>query len=374
MRIGIDATALPPQPVGAGNYIINLIRSFAALDSDFEFVVFVQQSRQHLFDLPPTPGLHWQQFPDASPARRLAWEQITFPGLAKHAGIALLHSPHYTHPYRLHCPSVVTFHDMTFFLYPHLHTLAKRFFFATAIRISARHANALIAISESTRQDAIRLLEIPPNKISAIPLGVDENFHPVNNEFLLADVRQRYNLPEKFILYVGVVEPRKNLPLLLKSYKTLVNEGINHPLVIVGRFGWMYNEVLRQIDTLGLKSRIHFTGYVPQADLPIVYNLADVFVYPSIYEGFGLPPLEAMACGTPVITTAISSMPEHVGDAGILVPAEDEWALSRAIHSVLTDRMLHDQLSLKGPRQAAKFTWKRTAQETLQVYKKVLQT
>lgn len=373
MRIGIDTTALPSQPVGAGNYIINLVRSLISYDSEYEFVVFALQSRQQLFDLPPTPGLHWQLFPDVPPARRLLWEQTTFPGLVRQAHIDLLHSPHYTRPYRLHCPSVVTFHDMTFFLFPRLHTTAKRIFFSNAIRMSARRANALIAISESTRQDAIRLLEIPPGKISAIPLGVDDSFHPIGDEVLLADVRQRYNLPEEFILYVGVVEPRKNLPLLLNSYKTLVSEGIKLPLVIVGRFGWMYNELLRQIDNLGLKNQIHFTGYVPQADLPIVYNLADVFVYPSIYEGFGLPPLEAMACGTPVITTAISSMPEHVGDAGILVPAEDEWALSRAIQKVLTDRTLREQLKMKGPRQAANFTWERTAQETLQVYRKVLQ-
>ena len=374
MRIGIDATALPPQPTGAGNYIINLIRSLNTLDSGDEFVVFVQQSRQHLFDLPPSSRLHWQVVPDKHPARRLVWEQIIFPGLVGQANLDLLHSLHYTRPYRLPCPSVVTFHDMTFFLYPHMHTLTKRVFFANTIRVSARRADALIADSESTRQDAIRLLGIPPGKISAIPLGVDEVFHPVHDVNLLADVRQRYNLPEQFILFVGVVEPRKNLSLLLKSYKTLVSEDITHPLVIAGRFGWMYNDLLRQIDALGLKDKIQFTGYIPQTDLPIVYNLADVFVYPSIYEGFGLPPLEAMACGTPVITTAISSMPEHVGDAGILIPAEDEWALSRAIHTVLTDRRLREQLSLKGSKQAANFTWKRTARETLQVYRKVLQT
>lgn len=374
MRIGIDGTALPAQPVGAGNYIIHLIRSLIELNSEHEFVIFAQLSRQHLFDLPPTPGLHWQLVPEINPARRLPWEQISFPALVKKAEVDLLHSPHYTRPYRLNCPSVVTFHDMTFFLFPQLHTLAKRFFFKAAIRMSARRANALIAISENTRQDAIRLIKIPADKIFTIPLGVDEHFHPVHDDALLAEVRHRYNLPERFILYVGVVEPRKNLPLLLRSYKTIVDEGINHPLVIAGRFGWMYNELIREIDALGLKNKIHFTGYLPQADLPIVYNLADVFVYPSIYEGFGLPPLEAMACGTPVITTAISSMPEHVGDAGILVPAEDEGALSRALHNVLTDRSLQDRLRLKGPQQAANFTWQRTALETLQIYKQVLKT
>ncbi len=372
MRIGIDATSLSPQPVGVGNYIINLIRSLNNLDTEHQFIVFAQQGKRALFDISDESNLEWILVTDKSPAIRLVWEQAVFPGLLRRSGVDLLHSLHYTRPVNLPCKSVVTFHDMTFFLFPHLHTRAKRLFFPLATRISARMADGLIADSESTRQDAIHLLKIDPGKIFTVPLGVDDKFHPISVPAPLEDVRQKYGLPQRFILYVGLVEPRKNLPHLLQAYKILIEGGGNLSLVIVGRFGWKYHRVLGQIEELGLKENIHFTGYVSVQDLPMVYNLADVFVYPSTYEGFGLPPLEAMACGTPVITSAVSSMPEHVGDAGILVPPEDVQALAQAMDDVLTNESLKNRLARRGPRQASQFTWDRTARETLQVYQKLI--
>ncbi len=374
MRIGIDATSLPPQPVGAGNYIIHLIRSFSSLQLEHELVVFAHQSGHDLLDIPDKRALHWVVVSDKSPAQRLLWEQIALPVLVRRAGIDLLHSLHYTRPVALPCASVVTFHDMTFFLYPQLHTRSKRFFFPIAIRMSARKADALIAISESTRQDTIRLLGVLPQKIISTPLGVTEDFRPVSDSMIREEVRQKYKLPEDYILYVGLVEPRKNLPLLIKSFKALVERGVHHQLVIVGRFGWMYKEVLQQIEALGVKEKVQFTGYVPSQDLPMVYNLASVFVYPTLYEGFGLPALEAMACGTPVITSAISSLPEIVGDAGLLVPPGDEQALSDAIFETLSNQTLQKQLATKGIQRASLFTWERTAQETLRVYESVLKT
>ena len=374
MRIGLDATALPPQPVGAGNYIIQLIRALHALGSGDQLVIFAQRHGQELIDLPPAAAnVEWLVLPDQSPGKRLVWEQTSFPGVVRQARVDLLHSLHYTRPRFLPCRSVVTFHDMTFFLFPHLHTRARRLFFPRAIRFSARAADALIAVSESTRQDAIRLLGISPEKIFPTPLGVTGDFRPITDPALLEGTRQKYRLPESFLLYVGLVEPRKNLPLLLRAYRRLLDSGSRcPPLVIAGRFGWMYEEMLLLIESLGLQERVRFLGYVSGQDLPIVYNLADVFVYPSIYEGFGLPPLEAMACATPVITSAVSSLPGHVGDAGILVPPGDEKALAAALDQVLSDPALRRKLSEKGPQQAAQFTWKRTAQLTLEVYHHVL--
>lgn len=372
MKIGIDITALPPNPVGAGMYILHLTRSLAEIESEFEFVIFSQAVGYDLVGASSRPGFEWVILPEMSPARRLIWEQTRFPELVRKCGIDLLHSPHYTRPWSLPCASVVTFHDMTFFLYPHLHTRAKRLFFPLAIRMSARRADALIAVSESTRQDSIRLLGIPPEKITAIPLGISEEFRPVSDPDLCAAVRSRYNLPDRFLLYVGLVEPRKNLPLLLRAYHRLLAGGVRQPLVIAGRMGWMVEQVFQQIDELGIKDQVHFTGYVSPDDLPIVYNLADAFVYPSLYEGFGFPPLEAMACGAPVVTTAVSSMPENVGDAGILVPPGDEQALAQALQRILTDALLRQRLRRAGPERAALFTWKRTAQKTLQVYRQVL--
>lgn len=372
MRIGIDATALPPQPVGAGTYIVNLIRTFAQLDHGHQFVVYAQQHGKEIIAVPEQPGIEWVTLPDRSPAYRLIWEQTFFPILVKRKQVDLLHSLHYTRPLFLPCASVVTFHDMTFFLYPQLHTRSKRLFFPPAIRLSARLADAMITISENTRLDAIRLLNIPPDKIYGIPLAANESYRLITDQHLLESARPKYHLPQEFMLYVGIVEPRKNVPMLLRCYHELLRQGTAIPLVIVGRFGWMYEEVLRLVDELGLKDKVLFTGYVPSQDLPLIYNLAQVFVYPSIYEGFGLPPLEAMACGVPVITTAVSSMPEHVGEAGLLIPPQDEKALVEAMQKVLSDGTLRAQMSQKGRAQAAKFSWKRVAQETLQVYQRVL--
>jgi glycosyltransferase involved in cell wall biosynthesis len=377
MRIGIDATALPPRPVGAGNYIIELIRSLERLEVAHEFVVFAQPHGRELIGVAARPGFEWAMIPERSPVHRLVWEQAAFPRLVARAGLDLLHSLHYTRPMRLPCASVVTFHDMTFFLFPQLHTLSKRLYFPQAIRLSARKADALIADSESTRQDAMRLLRISPEKIYTVPLGVSPAFHPVLDAHLLEVVRRRYSLPEHFILYVGLVEPRKNLPMLLRAYQRLQEQlrlqagSELVPLVIVGRFGWRIEQVFELVEALAIKEKVHFTGYIPAGDLPIVYNLADVFVYPSLYEGFGLPPLEAMACGTPVITTAVSSMPEHVGEAGILIPPQDERALFQALLTILQDPDLRRQLSEKGPARAAHYSWNRTALETLNVYRRV---
>jgi len=372
MRIGIDATALPEQPVGAGNYIIQLVTAYAKMDLDFEFLVYVQKNKRDLFDIPNNENLRWEIVSDKSPMKRLIWEQTTFPRLVQRSDLALLHSLHYTQPVRLGCRSVVTIHDMTFFLFPDLHTRSKRMFFPFAIRSSVRRADALIAISESTRQDSIRLLGVSPQKIFTTQLGITEEFRVVTDNVLLSKVLQQYDLPEAFVLYVGLVEPRKNIPFLIRAYKSLVDEGIKHNLVIVGRIGWMYQEVFKQIEELGLEDRVQFTGYMPQDDLPMVYNLASLFVYPTKYEGFGLPALEAMACGTPVVTTAISSLPEIVGDAGMLIPPGDEQALAGAMAKVLSDSTLYNQLRTRGLQRSEHFTWERTAQGTLKVYQQVL--
>jgi glycosyltransferase involved in cell wall biosynthesis len=371
MRIGIDATALPPNPVGAGNYIIRLVRALAALETEHQFIIFAQRSGGELIGELPPQRARWVAVPDQSPAIRLLWEQVRLPVLAKRSEVDILHSLHYTRPLVLPCASVVTFHDMTFFLFPELHTRTKRIFFSFAIRQSARHADALVTVSENTRRDAMRILGIPPNRIFTTPLGISEDFHPIADPALLEDGRRRYQLPEKFILYVGLIEPRKNVPMLLKAYARLVSQGDPPPLVLVGRLGWMYEQVFQLVEQLNLKDKVQFKGYIPSQNLPIVYNLAQIFVYPSTYEGFGFPPLEAMACGIPVITTAISAMLDNVGNAGLLIPPQDETALSQAIQTLLSDNSLRDHLSRAGRLRAAEFTWQRTAMETLKVYQLV---
>ncbi|MFN2214366.1 MAG: glycosyltransferase family 4 protein [Anaerolineales bacterium] len=373
MRIGIDATALPPQPVGAGNYIIQLIRALVKANFDHQLVIYTQQHSPDLINLPADAEVEWRIVSDMTPGFRLVWEQTSFPGLIRRDKVNLLHSLHYTKPLRLQCASVVTFHDMTFFLYPQLHTRARRLFFPPMMKLSAKQADEIVTVSESTRRDVIRLLGVDPDKVSATQLGVDASFRVIDDLQAKKVIVTKYDLPEEFILYLGTIEPRKNLPLLMRAYRLLVDSGTRLKLILVGKYGWMYQEVFNLVSELNLEDMVRFTGYIPQDELPLVYNLASLFVYPTIYEGFGIPVLEAMACGVPVISSDIASLPEIVGEAGILVPAGDLGAYFSAMKLVTDDQDLRGKLIDQGKLRASEFSWERTAQLTQQVYQKVLQ-
>jgi len=371
IRIGIDATPLPEYPAGAGTYIIQLIRALTNLENQARFVIFAQKNQQTMIGCPEIQNVTWISSPKMSPIQRLLWEQISLPILLLRNKVDVFHSLHYTRPILLPCASVVTFHDMTFFLYPKLHTRLKRILFPIAIRISAYLSDHIIAVSECTQQDAMRILNLNPLRISAIPNGISEDFRPITDNSLLEECRNLYHLPENFILFTGLIEPRKNLPALINAYALLVKEFSPPPLVIVGRSGWGNIQLSELINQQNLKDQIIFTGYISARDLPIVYNLAQVFVYPSLYEGFGFPPLEAMACGIPVVSSDSSAMREIIGEAGILVPARDINALADAIRSLLQDSSLRLYYSSLGKQRSKLYSWKRTAQETLRVYQQV---
>ncbi len=371
MRIGIDATAMPVELYGAGNYIFHLIQTLLRVDTENEYVVFTKSIHTPIFRTFRRAQLVPLSF--SSRLFRVAWEQTVLPVLVRQHRLDLLHSPHYTMPVWRTCRSVVTFHDMTFYLYPEMHLLSKRLFFGAMISLSARRADALIAISVSTRADTIRLLKTKPEKIFTVPYGIDPSFHSMVDPSALNEIRARYHLPQKFILYVGNLEPRKNLPTLLRAFARVIEKDGAWNLVMAGSRGWKDAKVFSTVKELGLADRVSFPGFIPQFDLPVVYSLASVFVYSSLYEGFGLPVLEAMACGVPVITSNISSMPEIVGGAGILVDPHNEVELAEAMQRVLTDRALHDKLARDGRERSKQFSWERTARETLAIYKRVAQ-
>jgi glycosyltransferase involved in cell wall biosynthesis len=260
---------------------------------------------------------------------------------------------------------------MTFFLYPQVHKTYKRLFFKSMIRLSAKRASAIIADSQSTRRDILRVVPIAPQKITAVPLGVSDVFKPVSDPGAVEEFRRRYQLPPQIILCVGELQARKNLPTLIRAYGRLVQQGLTHSLVIAGRKGWLYEELFQAVQTLNMSDRVIFTGYVLEQDLPLLYNVADVFVYPSVYEGFGLPVLEAMACGTPVVTSNASSMPEITGEAGVLVDPNDVNSMAEAIRRVVVDREFHAELECNGLERAKMFSWERTAKETVAVYERI---
>jgi len=301
----------------------------------------------------------------------MAWEQTLLPLLVRRLGIDVLHSPHYTSPLIKPASSVVTFCDMIFVLYPQVHTRAKRVFFPRMMRQSARSADRIVTISHSTANDLARLWPWLENsgKVRAIPLAAAESFVPVDDPAEVDAVCSRYGVTRNaYLLYVGMLEPRKNLARLLQAYRALVDRGAKERLVIAGRPGWMYEEVYSTAAGLGLSDAVVFTGYVPDVSLPALYSGATVFVYPSLYEGFGLPVLEAMSCGTPVVTSNVSSMAEIAADAAHLADPRDVESLAAALHDVLNDAGLRRSLRERGLARASSFSWQSTARQTWNVY------
>jgi glycosyltransferase involved in cell wall biosynthesis len=266
------------------------------------------------------------------------------------------------------CRQVVTIHDMTFFLLPQCHLFTKRLYFQRLIPECVRRANQVIAVSESTKRDAIRILGTQCEKIKVIYHGKDERFHPDRAAATSCRLRAKHGLSRRVILFVGLIEPRKNLARLIRAYGKLKSLHQDSCLVLVGRLGWGYEAVLRAVSESGARDRIFFPGFIPDQELPSLYNLADVFVYPSLYEGFALPVLEAMACGVPVVTSNVSSMPEIAGDAAFLVDPYDVDGIAQGLERVLVDRALRERLAEEGPKRSQPFTWERTARETLAAY------
>jgi glycosyltransferase involved in cell wall biosynthesis len=235
------------------------------------------------------------------------------------------------------------------------------------IPIAARNAAHVIAGSEFTRADLIDAYDLPPEKVTVTPYAADPIYRPMDRDAARQAVRDRFGLRGPFVLAVGVLQPRKNLPRLIRAFGRIAKQ-VPHALALVGKPGWAHEELQQTATASGLGSRLKFTGYVPDADLPVLYNAADLFAYPSLYEGFGLPPLEAMACGTPVVTSNVTSLPEVVADAALAVDPTDEAALSEALLQGLTDEALRTRLRAAGFERAAGFSWERTAELTLEVY------
>ena len=264
--------------------------------------------------------------------------------------------------------SVFTLHDLIFEIFPEHHKRYNYTFLKLMMPRFLRAAEQIISVSEHSKRDAVRLYGVEASKITVIYNAVDTRYQVATDDAVLSAVRQRYALPESFILHVGTIEPRKNLGRLLDAFGALKAEFQELKLVLVGKKGWLYEPFFEQLAASGLESEVIFPGFVAEADLPAIFQLATVFAFPSVYEGFGLPPLEALASGTPVVCSNASSLPEVVGDAGLLVSPDDTHALTAALRRVLTDPDLQNELKHLGPLQAAKFTWEEAARKTLKVY------
>ena len=353
-RVAIDAQSTVGVRSGIGQYTARLLE--AARGSD-------------CFDIVP---LTWGKNPPMRLDRRLRWQQMEVPWRAGRARARILHVPGFDAPWLKPCPVVLTVHDLIGMLLPEDLPPASHFYWSRWLPASVRRADRVITDSKHSRDDVVRLLGIPPERIEVIPLGVDVQFSPMRNRLDEVDaVRRRLNLPPTFILFVGNIEPRKGLDTLVDAFSRLVADKPVH-LVIAGAAGWYAGRLGDQIRALGLQGRVHAIGYVADEDLPAVFSAATLFAYPSRYEGFGLPPLEAMACGVPVVCSNAASLPEVVGDAAITVPPDDVAALGEALRRVLDDEELRCLMRERGLRRASTFTWQETARRTLAVYGSLL--
>jgi glycosyltransferase involved in cell wall biosynthesis len=372
LSICLDFSPVVHQKAGLASYTRELATHLLQIEPGISWSAF------HYDRYPPVPlpapldalpryGVPWGAY-----RWRLTTALRHFLGLSmdrSFAGVDLFHATEHLLPRFSSVRTVFTLHDLIFLFHPETHKPLNRWFLTLMMPRFLRAADAVIAVSECTKRDAIRFYGIPEEKITVIYEGVNPRFRPASPEAIAA-VRARYNLPEHFILYVGTIEPRKNLTALLEAFHHLL---ATHDLrlVFVGKKGWLYEGFFRRLRELGLEDRVIFTGYVPDEDLPAIYSVADLFVFPSLYEGFGLPVLEAMACGVPVICSNTSSLPEVAGDAALLVDPTDVRALAGAMERALRDEAFRVTLRARGIERAQRFTWARAAQETMQVYENV---
>jgi glycosyltransferase involved in cell wall biosynthesis len=306
----------------------------------------------------------------AKPFGRVLWEQFSQPRLANQMQLDLLHSLAFVAPAFSKIPSIVTVYDLSFLHFPQRFKTVNRNYLRIFTRLSCKRAQKVVAISEYTRQDVIRQYGIAPEKVAVVHPGLDPAFSQ-HSDNAIADFRQRKGLPERFILYLGTIEPRKNLSTLITAYARLRPEGIK--LVCAGGRGWMYEDVFNTVNELRLQRDVIFPGYVPREELPLLYSAAEAFVYPSSFEGFGLPVLEALACGVPTITTNASSLPEVAGNAALLVEPENSEALSDCLDALLSSPTQQAELQQAGPLQAQKFRWQDSGEQMVNIYRQVLQ-
>jgi glycosyltransferase involved in cell wall biosynthesis len=369
MRIALDAIPLVAAKTGIGHYTDALAGSLARLHSgnQYDLLSPFDFTFDHSGDRPG--NLNKQFIPVRSIFRK--WWLLGLPALLRIYQTDLFHGTNYCVPVFAPCPTVVTIHDLSLFIQSHTHEEENVKRGKRRIPIMARCASIIIAPSEWTKKEIIERLGVRPDKIRVIYEAAREGMKPMPPDLCQA-VLDKHQIRRPYLLYVGTIEPRKNLLTLIRAYEELLRTTTRRPqLVMCGGRGWLCDEVFQLVADLKLQDSVRFTGYVEDADLPALYSAAEAFVYPSFYEGFGLPPLEAMACGAAVITSDVSSLPEVVGKAGLTHAPEDARALTEAMARLLGDETAREHFRREGFKQASQFSWERAARETQAVYNEV---
>jgi glycosyltransferase involved in cell wall biosynthesis len=364
------ARAIRPPMTGVGRYTHDLVRALARRMDPSAMTLYVTSDARALDD----SGCRLVRPRVRTPHElsRALWEQTAVSVDAFRAGLDLYHSPNHTLPLTLRCPSVVTIHDLAF-LDRHLHKLTSHIYLTTLTTLALRRATRVIAVSEATRTDLEARFPFLEGRVTVVYEGVDPGFHCPADPAAVRAFRERHGLDRPYILFVGSIEPRKNLPRLFRAFERVVREqGLPHDLVLCGPLGWRYGPSVHAWESSPLRARMRRPGVVPAGELPLWYAGADLLAYPSLSEGFGLPPLEAMARGTPVVTSDCSSLPEVVGDAALTAPPRDVAAIAGAIGRVLTEPALADDLRARGLARVRRFSWDEAARGTIAVYERAL--
>jgi glycosyltransferase involved in cell wall biosynthesis len=376
-RVAIDVTAAVQQGGGVGRYTRCLVQALAPMAHGLALTLFWTAPRHAAVPdwLWLLPNARLRRIPVPDRYATILWQRARLP-LPIEAFIGqqeICHFPDFVLPPVWRARTVLTIHDMSFRIVPEAADAGLRRYLNSAVPRSVRRANLVLTDSQATRQDVTALLGVPTSKTAVLYSGVGVEFRPVQDPALLGSVRQRYRLPERFVMSLGTLQPRKNYGRLIQAYADLLRGGdLDWDLVIVGRPGWLYTDLAADVARLGLDGRVHFLTDAVDAHLPALYNLSDVFILVSLYEGFGLPPLEAMACGTPVIVSNLSSLPEVVGDVGVQVDPKQVPAIATALRDLMADARRRADLGERGRRQAAQFTWEGAAAQLARHYQDLL--
>lgn len=370
-HIGLNAHLLSGKAgyrsAGIHGYIYHTLVNLAAeAPEDWRFTAMVGGKNALAFDGITMRRAGWDT---ESPLRRILWEQIAQP--SQLGDFDLYHALAFVSPVLMTKPSVVTVYDLSFLHYPQVLSASRRLYLRLFTALSCRRARRVIAISQSTARDLSDSLGIPADKIDVAVPGYDiTTYKPLPREQVEA-FRKQQNLPDRFWLFLGTLEPRKNLPMLLEAYAALPKSE-RLPLIMAGGKGWDYEAIFSSVERYNLVKEVQFPGYLPMDALPLWYNSAEAFIYPSVFEGFGLPVLEAMACGTPVIVSDASSLPEVAGNAGMCLPPQDVQAWTAGLQRAYADDVWRTQARERGLTEAARFHWRQTAQATIASYRRAL--
>ena len=375
MRIGINFNANDEYISGVEYYSLGLINALVSIDKNNEYYIYTNRPDLITDNAYQTNNMTvFQTKHIKTRIARIIWEHTQLPKLAQKHCLDVLHCPSYIVPLRnTNIPYVATIHDTIAIDHPEWCKPTNALYYNLLMKISSRKASRIISVSERTANDIKRNFRSPDNKIHVINSGIDKIFNTVKDFPGLNKIKKQYNLPEKYILYVGNIEPKKNLSLTLNLQKHLHQKGFPHKLVIIGKRAWGTKKELVEITKEVKSNNIICTGYVKRNELPSIYQMADVFVFPSLYEGFGFPPLEAMSCGTPVISTSKGIPNEAVAKAAVIVDPFNTNQILQATASIINNSALQKKLIKLGLEVSSHFSWEKTAEETLNIYEKAAQ-